>query len=565
MISHSASRVVLVLGVGLVACSPTSSAPQEGSGTDAGPATSMVDGGAAAQGSPDGGSSTQSSACSSLADFRATSTSSTGISLAWSPSAGVQFTLARKSYCDTDNYQTVATLPAGTSSYTDTQVQPNWVYWYELTATDASNDTASVVLAAQAASVSQPGCSGGATPQSSGVSSGACGASMVNDAAVSPASDSSPESSPGNAAGELMPLDCANSTQPALCAYLNTAVTPTSPPATLSTACENPTNVVSITPSNFATALGSITAGQTAVFAQGTYNFTSNLSLVSGVNYCGQGGDPTKVVLQAATNNFFFTGGDISNVVIDGLTFDTGAGLNPNSYSNVFIQHNVFQNVTGSWPTSQGILLVKATSTTVAQNLFRANTTGIIAYELHDVVIADNGFSTTQEGMHLMFQLNSDSIRVARNTFTEGHRIMIELQGNDSTPMTGLVVEDNAVLFPLQGGYSDTYGMGISVAIPDDGQSPVIRNNWLFGPVGNYQTLGVLGIELAGSGDQVTGNIMQYWYSGMSFSTNGPSMSVTNNSMCDIVTPFTQDGGFNGYPNVSTNNSCVKGSQGYAL
>jgi hypothetical protein len=77
-------------------------------------------------------------------------------------------------------------------------------------------------------------------------------------------------------------------------------------------------------------------------------------------------------------------------------------------------------------------------------------------------------------------------------------------------------------------------------------------------------TLGVLGIELAGTGDQVRGNIMQYWYSGMTFSDNGPSMSITSNVMCDVLTLFGEDGGFDGYPDVSTNNQCVANAQGYA-
>jgi hypothetical protein len=119
------------------------------------------------------------------------------------------------------------------------------------------------------------------------------------------------------------------------------------------------------------------------------------------------------------------------------------------------------------------------------------------------------------------------------------------------------------IVFPLNGGYPDTYGMGISLATPG-ATGPIVRNNWLFGPVGNYKTLGVLALELAGVNVQVAGNVMQFWNSGTSISYDGPSMALTNNSYCDLIAFLTQDGGFNGWPTVLTGNSCVKGPSGYA-
>jgi hypothetical protein len=57
---------------------------------------------------------------------------------------------------------------------------------------------------------------------------------------------------------------------------------------------------------------------------------------------------------------------------------------------------------------------------------------------------------------------------------------------------------------------------------------------------------------------------MQYWNSGTSISYNGPTMTLTDNSYCDVLTFLTQDGGFNGWPGVATGNSCIEEMSGYA-
>ncbi len=72
-----------------------------------------------------------------------------------------------------DSYSTLATLPAGSTSYTDNSVNPGWVYWYELTATDGAGSSASAAVGIQASTGSMLGCSGGTAPQPSGVT-GTC-------------------------------------------------------------------------------------------------------------------------------------------------------------------------------------------------------------------------------------------------------------------------------------------------------------------------------------------------------------------------------------------------------
>jgi hypothetical protein len=372
---------------------------------------------------------------------------------------------------------------------------------------------------------------------------------------VAAAPDAGPAEAGQSPSGYLEPLDCANSSQQAICQYVGQTAVPRSAPAALSTSCENPTNTVQADPSNFGAVTASATAGQTVLFQPGTY--AGGVNLVSGVNYCGQGGDPTKVVFQSS-DWVFFASGSVSNVVIDGVTMQSGGIGLGNGGDHLYVQNSVLQSVPGT--TGQGaIWLAGVSNVTIARNRLRQSA-AINTWRVNDVTITDNGFSACDEGMHINYPGTSANVRMARNTFVEGHRIMIEVQAGDS----GMLVEDNAIVFPNTGGYSDTYGMGISLAIPGS-TGAVVRNNWLWGPVGNYQTLGVLALELAGTGTQVTGNVMQYWYSGTSISDNGPTMTLTNNSYCDVLSFLTQDGGFNGWPSVNSGNSCVQGPSGYAL
>ena len=136
------------------------------------------------------------SPCAAVADLVATSTSGKSVSLSWTGAPGATFQIARKTYCADDGYVTLATLPAGSTSYTDTSVQENWVYWYELVASE-NGQTASAALATQAASSPVTGCAPGATAQSSGVTS--CGAPPADGGGAPRADSGTPP--PANDAG----------------------------------------------------------------------------------------------------------------------------------------------------------------------------------------------------------------------------------------------------------------------------------------------------------------------------------------------------------------------------
>ncbi len=99
--------------------------------SDAGdPDTGLGDGGDAADASTaveDGGSN--AAVCLAVSGLRTTSTDTTHVALEWTGSSGVSVRVARKTFCGSVGYQTLASLPAGANSYSVNTVQAFWVYW----------------------------------------------------------------------------------------------------------------------------------------------------------------------------------------------------------------------------------------------------------------------------------------------------------------------------------------------------------------------------------------------------------------------------------------------------
>ena len=115
--------------------------------------TSTTDGGS---GSGDVTGSAVSEACDAVADSKVTSSVETSVALSWAGAPGTTIAISRKSYCGSDDYQLLTKLPAGATSYTDTTVQADWAYWYEIMATDASRHSASSVVGVWASNTAGP-------------------------------------------------------------------------------------------------------------------------------------------------------------------------------------------------------------------------------------------------------------------------------------------------------------------------------------------------------------------------------------------------------------------------
>jgi hypothetical protein len=525
---------------------------------------------------PDGGAPT--TACAAVQGFQATATSATSVALSWAGASGYSVTVARKSYCGSDDYATIATLPAGASADVDSSVQASWVYWYKITADDGLGHTSESAFATQAASSPVLGCPGGAAPQSSEVDANACSADSTPDAGTSPMPDAGTTVTPSGS----VPLDCAHSTQPQICDFVAAQMTLKSAPATLSTACKTPTNVVAVTPSNFASVLASIQPGHTAVFAPGTYNVPSPITLVDGVNYCGNESDPSQVVL-TNSNGFFFNNGSggTTGMTIAGFTMNGGGvyvGINA-KFSNVFVQHNVIQNcqtTNGDGNYGAAVSGAQVGNMTIANNYIYNTLSGIRLWTFSgNVNVTDNEVSDTLWDDLAAQGSENDAagahLRIARNGFVETHRITMEMY---IPAAVSVLIEDNAIVQQLVWAYftnEGTFPMGISMPYAPNGVD--IRNNWLIGsPGANGSTNGaytdgdhgLAGIETYGP-MSITNNVFQYWTGVFMEAAGGASMSITNNSICDVLGVQTEDGGFTAYAGTFTNDGCVRGANNYAI
>jgi hypothetical protein len=560
-----------VLATSLAACGGTAG------GRDL--STSGFSPSADADGSPSADGGVETAACAAVQDFQTTSTSATAIALTWTGASGYTITLARKSYCGTDAYATLATLPAGASSYSDSSVQASWVYWYKITADDGQGHTSESALATQATASPALGCPGGSPPQSSEVDENACAPVETPDGGSTPPAPDAGATPPVSGS---VPLDCTHSTQQQICDFVSTTMKLKSAPATLSSACASPANVVAVNPGNFASVLASIQPGHTAVFAAGTYSVPAPITLVDGVSYCGNEADPSQVVLENSDGFFFNNGsGGTTGMTIAGFTMNGGGvyvGINA-KFSNVFVQHNVIENCqTSGGDLNYGAAVSGANvgNMTIADNYIYNTLSGIRLWQFSgNVNVTDNevsdtlwddlaaqGSETDATGAHL---------RIARNGFTETHRITMEMY---IPAALSVLIEDNAIVQQQVWAYftgEGTFPMGISMPYAPNGVT--IRNNWLIGSAGAGGSTngaytdgdhGLAGIETYGP-MSITNNVFQYWTGVFLEAAGGPSMSITNNSICDALGVQTQDGGFTGYAGTFTNDGCVRGANNYAV
>jgi hypothetical protein len=259
----SVRSTIAALLLGVAACS----SPNEGSTTEVGDSSMQAVNGDTSPGGAqgDGGGTTRDTgkpapsgaACTAIAGLAVTSTSSATIALSWAGAPGVAIQVARETYCATDSYVTLASLPAGATSYTDNTVQADWVYWYKITATDVTSDmSASAAIATQANTVPADGCSGGATHRPSGVAASACTMGTV-DGGTSPT---------GTDGGGSQPYD-----------------PPPIPPSSICTTLSS-----GASQSTIQGALNSCGSGKTVMLSAGTYGpITSTVTIPCGVSISG--------------------------------------------------------------------------------------------------------------------------------------------------------------------------------------------------------------------------------------------------------------------------------------
>jgi hypothetical protein len=458
------------------------------------------------------------------------------VGLAWTGATNAKVSVYRKSYCGADSYELLAALPAGASSYTDTSAQSNWVYWYEITATDPADNSASDAIAVSAGS-GAVGCSGGATPQSSGVTTSIC-------STVPPTPDGSTITG-------------------------SDGMLPTGPVYNIPAGASGDT---------IQNTINAATVPSTVLFAAGTYNITSPIILKCGVTYTGPATNPATAEITTSTANiplFKMTGGCTSGTTtIEYLHLD-GAGMyfDANNYSNINILHNqVTSLVSGETCGAiceagayfDGYNGSKVSDITIEYNTFGddnscvagigeanndGNCIGIIAdtvspMALVNFVVKHNTFYHLEEGIHFLptpynpggptaYCNNCD---IEYNFFNQIHRIQVEFQiAVDGSPS---IERYNVMTSPSNTNAADgmyAFSDACCSSGPTQGIAPntylLASSNIIYDPDPLTSSNGISwGFEAWGAGQYVNNLIQGYVCNGIDWGYGDP-ITVSNNTM----------------------------------
>ena len=467
-------------------------------------------------GTPDAGSMQDGAAaatCAALATFRVASEGATEIDLSWTAEPGVSFSLQRKSYCGTDGYQLLAMLAAGTSTYADKDVQPNWVYWYELTATDAAGNASSSALDVQAATGGVPGC-GTSSPQPSAVIA-TCGGVAASDAGAGSDAAIGPEGGTGSDAAVPTAAGCGGSSLP----------TPGGPAPTVA-------NTTVLHPGDDVPSAVTACGGGAVHFSAGTYTVNESVHVPSNCTLQGEPGGVSIITGDGGPNGQsggIFDLGSTNGVTVASLHFDHSSAecLYGNSAlaKNIHIVGNWFSNMTADG--------------------------AIFLYNIEDTVIEQNIFENVSgDGMHLEFFSGGNT--TARWNFGAGigGEALVEAQNAPS----GLLVCQN-VFYSKTIGENNGTGLSIATGGVDGGgvgaTDVVLEGNIILDenqPTVNSSNASQWdAMEVMGTTPTVQNNFVRHWGAGALFANVTGTPVITGNTFCatGYVYPIGTEPGWN--------------------
>jgi parallel beta-helix repeat protein len=288
--------------------------------------------------------------------------------------------------------------------------------------------------------------------------------------------------------------------------------------------------------------------GDTISFQAGTYTL-SHLRLQPGRSYLG------------ATNGQTIIHGNGGNSVMDfygtGLTvqhfiFDGGGLYLGGSASGAKIEYNTFRNISygpngttefGNWTSTVGIFVDSSLSNSdISYNAFQnlssqilhqstdknLGVAGIFGYGFSNTTITYNTFDTVNEGIKVFFDhADGKNVHVNHNTFTNVHRMAIEMQDSSTS---GLEVAYNNVSKPLA-----PWKLTFGISVPVGGSNTTVHDNIIDDQLQSVCGPGCwvgIGLEVAGTATKVTNNTVRgYWAAGIAVGTS-TNMLVENNVIC---------------------------------
>jgi Right handed beta helix region len=287
--------------------------------------------------------------------------------------------------------------------------------------------------------------------------------------------------------------------------------------------------------------------GDTIAFQAGTYNL-SQLRLQPGRSYIGATNGQTIVHGSGGYALMVFYG---SGLTVQHIIFDGGGLYLGGVVSGAMVEYNTFRNIPfgpsgntefGNWTSTVGVFIDYSVSNSdISHNTFQnlssqvlyqytdesLGVSGIFGYGFSNTTINNNAFDTVNEGIKIFFDhADGKNVLINNNTFTNVHRMAIELQGGSTN---GLEVAYNNVSKPLTP-WRESFGIsaamvGVNATVHDnivDDQLPCLGSGCWVG----------IALEAWGTSTQVFNNTLRgYWGWGVAVGTS-TNVKVQNNVIC---------------------------------
>lgn len=297
-------------------------------------------------------------------------------------------------------------------------------------------------------------------------------------------------------------------------------------------------------------ALSASKAGDTLNFAPGVYNVSDTITMRSHREIKGWGGATIK---RSGKGYVFANDQQNYNITYTDMTFD-GGGIDVSSSTlgeAVLVRGNTFQNISGGWPTGDGIYAPSGLKNSkITRNIFlniSGPSQGIYGFNTFtDVEISSNYFDGVWEGIHLAYEKGGSNLKVINNTGINWTRMPIELQGKNAV---NTIVEGNYF-----NGWKSTYDGSFALSIMNYGEGTIIRNNVLIGP-GSAP----VGIEVGGRNGLVEGNSITGFREGMHLVGSSGTVVRKNVFLNQSLVSIWRTGVDEAY-NLNVNNNYIKGS-----
>ncbi len=307
--------------------------------------------------------------------------------------------------------------------------------------------------------------------------------------------------------------------------------------------------------------------GDTISFQAGTFNL-SHLRLQPGRSYIGATNGQTIIHGTGgyALMDFYGNGLTVQHLIFDGGGLHLGGAV-----SGAMIEYNTFRNISygpngstewSNWTTTVGLYIdTSASNSDFSYNTFQnlnsqilhsssdqnLGVSGIFGYGFSNTTINNNSFDTINEGIKIFFDYaNGANVHINNNTFTNFHRMAIEMQ---NSKVSSLEVGYNNLSKPLAP-WKLTFGISAAIG---GGSNANIHDNMVDDQVESVCGSGCwvgIGIEAWGNSTKVVNNTVRgYWATGVAVGASS-NLLVEDNALCG--------------PDMANNDMYISNENGYS-